>query len=112
YIRIDQFTNRTGDEMKQALRDAQNKGFKGMILDLRNNPGGLVSSCVSVASQFLKSDNTVFIEQMRGGDEKSFKASSGGLAPDIPYAAADNEDPLGYFNAVMYRAVDYLRNGG
>ena len=35
-----------------------------------------------------------------------------GVTPDISAAAADNEDPLGYFNAVMYRAVDYLRNGG
>jgi carboxyl-terminal processing protease len=189
YIRIDQFTGRTGEELKQALRDAKDKGLKGMILDLRNNPGGLVSSCVSVASQFLKSNDVVFIEQLRNGEEKNFKASSGGLAldipmtvlvnhnsascseiiagslrdnrravvigettlgkgtvnqffdlkrdggalyvtigrwltpkrdqiegrgvtPDISAAAADNEDPLGYFNAVMYRAVDYLRNGG
>ena len=35
-----------------------------------------------------------------------------GIKPDIEIAAADHEDPLGYFNAVMYRAVEYLRNGG
>ena len=35
-----------------------------------------------------------------------------GVKPNIEVAAADNEDPLGYFNAVMFRAVDYLRNGG
>ena len=189
YIRVEQFTERTPDELKDALRAGKDKDYKGMILDLRNNPGGLVSSCVRVAEQFMRANNVVFIEQRRNGAEQSYKTRDGGLATDIPLtvlvnhnsascseiiagslrdnqravligettlgkgtvnqfidlkndggavyvsigrwltpkrdliegrgvkpdiqiAAADNEDPLGYFNAVMYRAVDYLRNGG
>jgi carboxyl-terminal processing protease len=189
YIRIEQFTRRTSDELKQALRDARGKGQKGMILDLRNNPGGLVSSCVDVATQFMRQNSVVFIEQRRQGQEQQYRTQGGGLATDIPMtvlvnhnsascaeiiagslrdnkravvigettlgkgtvnsfipleqdggavyvtigrwltpkrdliegkgvtpdiqaAAADNEDVHSYYNAVMYRAVDYLRNGG
>ena len=189
YLRIEQFTERTGTELRDALRAARDKGHRGMILDLRNNPGGLVSSCIAVAEQFMHANNVVFIEQRRNGQEQSYKTRDGGLATDIPLAvlvnhnsascseiiagslrdnrravligettlgkgtvnqfidlksdggaiyvtigrwltpkrdiiegrgvkpdieaaAADNEDPQSYFNAVMHRAVDYLRNGG
>jgi carboxyl-terminal processing protease len=189
YIRIEQFTARTPNELKDALRDVRNQGKKGLILDLRNNPGGLVRSCVEVAEQFMRSNSVVFIEQRRNNQENSYKTGAGGLAVDIPLtvlvnhnsascaeiiagslrdnrravvigettlgkgtvntfvpletdggavyitigrwltpkrdliegkgikpdieaSAADNEDPHSYYNGVMYRAVDYLRNGG
>src|SRR5205085_11713936 len=52
-VRLTQFTERSNDEMKKALTEARAKGATSVVLDLRNNPGGLVSALVGVASQFL-----------------------------------------------------------
>jgi carboxyl-terminal processing protease len=92
YIRIDQFTQRTGDEMRDALKSLQDGGYRGLILDLRNNPGGLVRTCMDVASQFMKSGTTVFIEQGRSGSEEVFKTRDGGLALDVPLVVLVNKN--------------------
>jgi carboxyl-terminal processing protease len=92
YIRIEQFTARTDEELKTALRDPRTKNQKGMILDLRNNPGGLVKSCIAVAEQFMKANNVVFIEQRRNGQEQRYTTGSGGLAVDIPLMVLVNHN--------------------
>jgi carboxyl-terminal processing protease len=56
YIRIVQFQQRTGEDFVKALRNvhAENPdGLKGLVLDLRNNPGGLVDSAAQVADRFI-----------------------------------------------------------
>ena len=59
YIRLTQFSQEAGDEVKNALLDLQQQGAKKIIFDLRSNPGGLLSQAVSVASQFLGADALV-----------------------------------------------------
>ncbi|MCD6594727.1 S41 family peptidase [bacterium] len=59
YVRLTQFSAESGDEIKNALIDLTQQGAKGIILDLRSNPGGLLSQAVSVASQFLGKDALV-----------------------------------------------------
>ena len=54
YLRLTQFKQKTDVEAAEAVKDMMNKGAKGLILDLRNNGGGLLNVCVNVSSMFLK----------------------------------------------------------
>jgi len=79
YIRITQFSAPTADALQRALDDLFAQDMQGLVLDLRNNPGGLVRSAVSVAQKFLKDGELIVttkgrkykkgtIEQRAGGD--------------------------------------------
>ncbi len=72
YIRISNFQSNTGEELSQALDEMEhNKQLKGLILDLRNNPGGLLSQAVEVADEFLDSGLIVSIKGRDNKEEKS-----------------------------------------
>ncbi len=80
YIRISGFDEKTGEETRAALKDLKSKlpHMKGMVLDLRNNPGGLVDQAVEVASAFLDGGEVV---SQRGRDAKDierYNAKAGG----------------------------------
>src|SRR5207249_3850707 len=53
YIRLVQFNEPTADELSKALDELQKQGMQALVLDLRNNPGGLLNSAVDVCAQFL-----------------------------------------------------------
>ena len=83
YIRHSLFTERSADEMRQALKELQAQGADRFILDLRGNPGGLVSAAVAVADLWLDG-GVVFIEQKAGGQESAQEATPGIAAGDAP----------------------------
>jgi carboxyl-terminal processing protease len=91
-LHLNQFAARSTDEMKQALTDAQAQGATAVVLDLRNNPGGLVNELVGVASQFLPEDTTVLLEQDRSGDRSPRKTDGGGVATNIPLVVLVNNN--------------------
>jgi carboxyl-terminal processing protease len=91
-IHLNQFAERAGDEIKQALTDAKAQGASAIVLDLRNNPGGYVNELVSVASQFLPTDTTVLLEQDRSGARTPYKTAAGGVALDIPLVVLVNNN--------------------
>ncbi|MFH1067944.1 MAG: S41 family peptidase [bacterium] len=68
YIRITQFGDKTVEEFEQALKTLQGQGAKGMILDLRNNPGGLLEAAVEVAGKFLPTGTVIVSTESRGGE--------------------------------------------
>ena len=73
YIRITQFQERTGEDLAKALEKlrAENKfAFNGIILDMRNNPGGLLNSSVAVSAAFLKEGQLVVYTEGRAPDSK------------------------------------------
>jgi len=73
YVRITQFQERTGQDLAKALMTIREKTqgpIKGMVLDLRNNPGGVVSSAVAVSAAFLKKDLLVVYSDGRTADSK------------------------------------------
>jgi carboxyl-terminal processing protease len=73
YVRITQFQEQTGPSLVEALRSLQeqNKGeLKGLVLDLRNNPGGLLNAAVAVAGTFLKPNDLVVYTDGRSEDAR------------------------------------------
>ncbi|MBP6789784.1 MAG: S41 family peptidase [Candidatus Promineofilum sp.] len=67
-VRIAGFSERVADDLAAAIEAAAAQGATGLILDLRNNPGGLLSEAVSVAGRFLPDDTVVVLRQDADGD--------------------------------------------
>ena len=82
YIALSIFAQPTKDELVRAIEDVQSKGATKLILDLRDNGGGLLDSAVAVASQFV--DGVVVIEARRTGGDRNFNANSTGAARNLP----------------------------
>jgi carboxyl-terminal processing protease len=83
HVRIVAFSKGVTDDLRQTLDEIQQQGLAGIILDLRSNPGGLLSEAVGTASQFLKSGN-VLLERDAQGEITPVAVQKGGLAPDLP----------------------------
>lgn len=90
YLRISQFQAKTARDTKAALEVLQQKApLKGLILDLRNNPGGVLSGAVQVADLFLESGLIVYT-QGRHEERLNYNASSGGIFLDTPMVVLVN----------------------
>jgi carboxyl-terminal processing protease len=76
-------------ELEQALKDIRQQGMTGVILDLRNDPGGLLDEAIGVTSQFLGSGN-VLLEKNAKGEIKSVPVKPGGVATDMPLVVLIN----------------------
>lgn len=91
WIRLTRFSGHTAEDLAEALKKARNKGeIKGIVLDLRNNPGGLLDQSVEVADLFLREGDIV---SMRGRDAKAsrtFKARSQDGDVDSPMVVLVN----------------------
>lgn len=79
YIKCSRFTQNTGYEVREALGDLLNKGMKSLILDLRDNSGGYVSSAIKVADEFLPADKLIVYTEGRNPEHnsKTFASSTG-----------------------------------
>jgi carboxyl-terminal processing protease len=87
FIRIKDFTKTTTTELRDAIADLRAKGMRKLILDLRDNPGGLLDESVSVASTFLEPGELVVETRGRiqGSNEKRFTQVEGERLPsDVP----------------------------
>ena len=83
HVRIVAFSKGVTDDLRQALSEIKQRGLAGIILDLRSNPGGLLSEAVGTASQFLTGGN-VLLEKDAQGAITPVPVQEGGLAPDLP----------------------------
>jgi carboxyl-terminal processing protease len=83
YVNITQFHDRTLAELRAKLGDVESKGYSGLIIDLRGNPGGLLQATVDVADEFLDR-GTIISEVDADGKMKSWSAKSGGLSTKLP----------------------------
>jgi carboxyl-terminal processing protease len=82
YVRITQFQAKTAQNLKQTLQELeqQNKGpLQGVVLDLRNNPGGVLNGAVDVADEFLETGVIVQTKGRGNSSDQSFKATPGDL---------------------------------
>ncbi len=83
HIGIESFGDKADNQLRAALTESREKGAKGVILDLRGNPGGLKDQAVAVTSEFLK-DGDVFIDQDAHGKQTAVPVKPGGTAIDVP----------------------------
>ncbi|WP_437896684.1 S41 family peptidase [Sorangium sp. So ce124] len=93
YVRVKQFQDGTHEEMLRAaakLRAASKAPLAGVILDLRNNPGGLVNEAEAVADEFLSS-GTIYSTRQRNKVVDEAKAHDGGAFASLPVVALVNE---------------------
>lgn len=78
YIRITQFQESTPDDLSDALESLKEKEIQGLILDLRNNPGGLLTAAVGVSKQFLESGKMIVSIKGRTGENTEYLARPNG----------------------------------
>jgi carboxyl-terminal processing protease len=93
YARITQFQERTARDLELALESLHKESggpLKGMILDLRNNPGGLLEQAVEVADLFLKDGLIVYTKGREADAQMEFSAKSSGTEPDYPLVVLIN----------------------
>lgn len=89
HIRITDFYADTANRLVQAIQQAKESGAEGLIIDVRNNPGGLLSTAIDVTSQFLK-EGLVLYELDGDGNRTNWKVRSGGVATEIPMVVIAN----------------------
>ena len=94
YIRITQFQVKTGEEVAAALaklrKENGNKKLKGIILDLRNNPGGVLQSAVEVVDHFIKKGLIVYTKGRLPNSELRFSATGKDLSEAVPLVVLIN----------------------
>src|SRR5256885_968374 len=93
YVRLIQFNEPTAEELSKALDELQKAGMQALILDLRNNPGGLLNSAVDVCAQFLPPKSKVVSTQGRMASQQHDYSTSGAKKdrPNFPMALLINE---------------------
>ncbi|MFO7166796.1 MAG: S41 family peptidase [Chloroflexota bacterium] len=91
-VQINRFAERTSEEFRQAREELEAQGARALVLDLRNNPGGLVTELVGVASQLLPPESTVLIEQDRSGNTRPYKTARDSQPTTLPMVVLVNEN--------------------
>jgi carboxyl-terminal processing protease len=90
YVRLTQFSNGASEKVSEAIEDLLSKGATAIILDLRSNPGGLLSEAVDVGSLFIK-EGPIVVEKLKGGEEKVFEAKRPKTLFELPMVVLVNE---------------------
>jgi len=94
YVRITEFSEESPKDLKKALDELKSQAggsLKGLVLDLRNDPGGLLSAAVEVAGDFLNGGSVVTIKGRRSEDNQAYNAmANGAVLPDAPMVVLIN----------------------
>jgi carboxyl-terminal processing protease len=83
YVQVSMFDENTAKNFKNKLSELKSKGMKSLIIDLRDNPGGVLDQCVDMASNFIPSGKVVLYTVDKYNNKKEYK-SKGGDFYDIP----------------------------
>ncbi len=93
YVRISSFNEQTQDALEQAMEELKQQAgseLQGIVLDLRNNPGGLLSQAVGVSDAFLDKGEIVSTRSRRPEETQRYNARPGDLANDLPVVVLIN----------------------
>jgi carboxyl-terminal processing protease len=88
YIRLERFSRTAGDDVRSSIKDLRSKGtIKGVVLDMRDNPGGLLDIAVDVVSKFLPESTLVVSTKGRRSDsERKYYSTETPMLGDVPLA--------------------------
>ena len=112
YLRVSHFQTNTQDALDEALRRLQREakeGLKGMVLDLRNNPGGVLSAAVSVSDTFLDDGLIVYTEGRVANSRLSYSARPGDALDGAPLVVLVNEGSASASEIVAGALQDHRR---
>jgi carboxyl-terminal processing protease len=109
YVSLLTFGDTADADLRKALQDLLAQNPKGLIFDLRNNPGGYVDQGVAVASEFLPKGQIVVYEKSGDGTQISDKSLGKGVATDIPMVVLVNEWTISAAEIVAGALQDYGR---
>src|SRR5207248_11102689 len=90
YLRISSFDEKTGEQIKSAIESLGGRKLKGLVLDLRNNPGGLLTSALETASLFLKPGLPILTVRGRAVPQKEEKVPADAKPYEFPVEALIN----------------------
>jgi carboxyl-terminal processing protease len=108
YIDINTFGNNTTSELDTALKTVLAQNPRGVILDLRNNPGGYLHTAVEVSSEFIR-NGVILYEQYGDGKRDSFSTHGNGRATDLPIVVLINEGSASASEILAGALQDYGR---
>jgi carboxyl-terminal processing protease len=108
YLQIIRFTSRTPEELDQALSELIAQDVAALVLDLRNNSGGLLQESVAVAGQFLPADQVVVFEQ-NNENERILKADGERLTTELPLVVLVNQGTASASELVAGAIQDHER---
>jgi carboxyl-terminal processing protease len=91
YVRLTQFQEASGRDLAKAIKQFREQKVQGTILDLRNNPGGLLTAAVDVSEQFLPNGKLVVYTKSREGKKDEWFAKSKDQLEDLPVIILVNE---------------------
>ncbi|MDP3090248.1 MAG: S41 family peptidase [Nitrospira sp.] len=91
YVRLTQFQEATGRDLAKAIKQFREQKVQGAILDLRNNPGGLLTAAVDVSEQFLPNGKLVVFTKNREGKKDEWLAKSKDQMDELPMIILVNE---------------------
>jgi carboxyl-terminal processing protease len=91
YIRISQFSEPTAEALAEHIDELSEQGMDAMIIDLRNNPGGLLSSVIDISDMFLTKGIIVSTKGRDRAQNQTFHAQKSVLVPDTPLIVLVNE---------------------
>jgi carboxyl-terminal processing protease len=110
YVRISNFQNNTTDELRSSLKDLEEgPGIKGLVLDLRNNPGGLLDQAVEVADEFLESGLIVYTDGRIEEQRMRFEAHPDKRPHTYPMVVLVNEGSASASEIVAGALQDHKR---
>jgi carboxyl-terminal processing protease len=108
YIRLREFSATASDSLEEGLRSLLEQDPKGIVLDLRQNPGGWLDEAIDVADLFL-GERVVAVERFSDGRERRFRSQAGDIAEDIPLAVLVNNGSASASEIVAGALQDHAR---
>jgi len=109
YVKINQFQEQTSSDVSSAIEKLTQQNITALILDLRNNPGGLLNSAVDVSSQFLQSGKLVVFIKDRKGEKIEYRSSMDKLNTTIPMVVLVNQGSASASEIVAGALKDWNR---
>jgi len=91
YVRISSFSASTGSEMEGAVKNLVDQQAKGIVVDLRNNPGGYLQSSVEASAQFVDPGTVVLYQKSGNGDMRTYRTQGGGAGAQMPVVVLINK---------------------
>ena len=111
YLRISQFRVNTSNELEEEIEElyAENDEIKGLVLDLRNNPGGVLQASVGVVDAFIDQGRIVYTEGRIEGNDMEFMATTNTVAGDVPLVILINNGSASASEIVAGALQDHAR---